>query len=248
MTSSAGHPTPGGTRSPAPRRAPRPGVVAARRRREERRARWYGTGLSLAAVCLTTGFVLSVSPVDLPGPTAVPSPAAVVVGVAPVAPNGTVPVPSQDAVPAAPTRAQPVMPLPAPDTGSAFVPYAPYGVPPTFAPPTSECGGYGNPRQITPGIEVGPGQATASWQADGRDAVIGYRVTAVTLDLVGGAQPEPPTQTVGQRDDCGPVSVTITGLPSGGRYVFWLEEQVVSSIDGVARFVQVGWSPGVVIG
>jgi hypothetical protein len=94
----------------------------------------------------------------------------------------------------------------------------------------------------------GPGSATVSWQADGRDVVQGYRVTAVSQQLVTGEQPAPPQVTVGQRADCGEVTARIGGLTSGVAYVFWLEELVLDTDTQVTEYEQVGWSPAVVIG
>jgi hypothetical protein len=84
--------------------------------------------------------------------------------------------------------------------------------------------------------------------SDNRPEVLGYRVQAVSQQLVGGEQPAPLMQTAAQPDGCMPVSVTITGLTSGVPYVFWLEEQVTSASTGVTRIVQVGTSSAVVIG
>ena len=129
------------------------------------------------------------------------------------------------------------------------MPNAAVGTPPTYRQRPDACGGGGTvPRRMVPGVVAGPGSATLEWMADARPEVIGYRVQAVSQRLVGGAQPEPVVQTVGQPGGCTPVSVTVTGLTSGVPYVFWLEEQVTSASTGVTRLVQVGTTRPVVIG
>ncbi len=120
-------------------------------------------------------------------------------------------------------------------------PTVPRGVIPEFTPPPAPCGGYSSPRRIVPTVVPGLGSATLSWMADSDNAVVrGYRVQAVSQQLVTGLQPAPPQQLVGQREDCGEVSTTMTGLTSGGTYVFWLEEQVWDETAQVVQFVQVG--------
>jgi hypothetical protein len=125
---------------------------------------------------------------------------------------------------------------------------APYGTPPALEPSPAPCGGYSTPKQINPGAVPGTGSATVSWMADNRAEVTGYRVQAVTQNLVTGAQPAPITQTVAQPGGCVTVTVTVTGLTSGDDYVFWLEEAVVDSTTSVTRLVQVGSSSPVTIG
>ena len=144
----------------------------------------------------------------------------------------------------------PVLAVPAPRRLAVELPtpLVPHGVPLETTPPPAVCGGYGNPRQIPPGVTPGAGSATVSWQADGHDEVQGYRVTAVSQQLVGGEQPPPPQATAAQRTDCGEVTVTLAGLTSGAPYVFWLEELVLDAGTGVPEYVQVGWSSPVVIG
>ncbi|GAB3324973.1 hypothetical protein GCM10027451_49580 [Geodermatophilus aquaeductus] len=143
----------------------------------------------------------------------------------------------------------PVLALPVPRRLQVEVPtpLVPHGVPLETTPPPAQCGGYGSLRQVPPGVVPGPGSATVSWQADGRDVVQGYRVSAVSQQLVTGAQPAPPQVTVGQRADCGEVTATVGGLTSGVAYVFWLEEMVLDADTGVTEYEQVGWSPAVVI-
>ena len=65
---------------------------------------------------------------------------------------------------------------------------------------------------------------------DGSTQVIGYRVSAVSQQLVSGTQPAPLQQVVGQQAGCPQLSVRMTGLTSGVPYVFWLEEQTTSKI------------------
>ncbi len=135
------------------------------------------------------------------------------------------------------------------DIDVEFVPpTVPRGVIPEYTPPEAPCGGYGSPRRIPPAVVPGAGSATLSWMADSDSAVRGYRVQAVSQQLVTGVQPAPPQQLVGQRDDCGEVSTTMTGLIPGGTYVFWLEEQVWDETAQVMQFVQVGSSAPVVLG
>jgi hypothetical protein len=126
-------------------------------------------------------------------------------------------------------------------------PTVPRGIIPEFEPPPAACGGYSNPRRILPAVVPGVGSATLSWMADSNTDVRGYRVQAVSQQLVPGAQAEPPQQPVAQRDDCGEVSTTMTGLTSGVPYVFWLEEQVWDADRQRMRYLHVGTTDPVVI-
>ena len=148
-----------------------------------------------------------------------------------------------------PIGTAPVLALPVPRRIDVDVPspLVPRGEPLQVTPPPAECGGYGNPRQVPPGVVAGAGSATVSWQADGRDDVRGYRVTAVSQQLVTGEQPPPPQVTVGQRADCGEVTAVLGGLIPGVPYVFWLEELLLDADTQVTEYVQVGWSSPVVI-
>jgi hypothetical protein len=153
---------------------------------------------------------------------------------------GAAPEPVADApLPALPVPRRLEVDLPAP--------LVPRGEPLQVTPPPAECGGYGNPRRVPPGVVPGPASATVTWQADGRDDVRGYRVTAVSQQLVSGPQPAPPRADVAQRADCGEVGVVLGGLTPGVPYVFWLEEALLDDTTGVTEYVQVGWSPAVVI-
>ena len=149
-----------------------------------------------------------------------------------------------------PAIAAPNVAIPVPrDIDLEFVPpTVPRGVVPEYTPPEATCGGYSTPRRIVPAIVPGVGSATLSWMADSdNDVVTGYRVQAVSQTLVPGTQPVPPQQLVGQRDDCGEVATTMTGLTSGAYYVFWLEEQVLDEDRQLVEFVQVGSSAPVLI-
>ncbi|MGY1779606.1 hypothetical protein [Geodermatophilus sp. SYSU D01036] len=149
-----------------------------------------------------------------------------------------------------PVADAPVLALPVPRRLHVEVPspLVPHGEPLRTTPPPAQCGGYGSLRQLSPGVVPGVGSATVSWQADGRGSVQGYRVTAVSQQLVTGPQPAPPQVTVGQRGDCGEVTASIGGLTSGVPYVFWLEELVLDAGTQVTEYQQVGWSGPVVIG
>jgi len=148
-----------------------------------------------------------------------------------------------------PAVAAPDVAIPVPrEFDVEFVPpTVPRGVIPEYTVPEAACGGYSSPRRIPPAVTPGVGTATLRWMADGSDAVRGYRVQAVSQQLVAGAQPAPPQQLVAQRDDCGEVSTTMVGLTSGAHYVFWLEEQVWDDTAQVMTIVQVGTSTPVLI-
>jgi hypothetical protein len=115
-------------------------------------------------------------------------------------------------------------------------------------PPPAACGGYSTPRRITPQVVPGTGAATVSWPADTHRDVQGYRVRAVSQRLVSGLQPDPLTVAVGQVATCTTVTARVTGLASGVRYVFWLEEGQLDAASGVVRYVQVGESDAVLVG
>jgi Fibronectin type III domain len=141
-----------------------------------------------------------------------------------------------------------VVPQPPRPNGITLSPWAAHGESPTLTPLEPACGGYSSPKRITAGVVPGAGSATLTWQSDDREEVQGFRVQAVSQQLVAGAQPDPVVQTVTRPDGCVPVSVTITGLTPGDPYVFWLEEQVTSPSTGVTRLEQVGTTDVVVIG
>ena len=213
------------------------------------RARRRGHGAGTVAAVAAVGLIAFSGPVTEVAATvtasrtalpAVPAPAAAL-----PAPVSVVAPP-----PAAPAAVPPVsvVDIPRPQQIEVRVrPGVPHGVKPDTDPPPSSCGGYGNPRQILPGVVPGVGSATVSWQADGRTEVRRYRVQAVSQRLVTGLQPEPPSQIAAQPAGCEPVTVAFRGLTSGVPYVFWLEEEVPDSF-GVLRWVQVGTSAAVVIG
>ncbi|MGY1617524.1 hypothetical protein ACI797_12360 [Geodermatophilus sp. SYSU D00691] len=137
--------------------------------------------------------------------------------------------------------------VPRPSVPEFVPPVVPHGVGIEDEPPPAVCGGYANPVRINPGATPGPGTATISWMADGRPEVTGYRVQAVSQDVVPGEQPDPVRRTVAQPAGCTPVTTTLTGLTRGGVYVFWLEEAVFDPLTGVTRLVQVGSSEAVAI-
>lgn len=216
------------------------------RGRRQRRPRGHGGGTVVAVAAV--GLIAFSGPVTEVAATvtatrtalpAVPAPAAAlpdpvrVVAVPPAAPAAVPPVDTVD------------IPRPRP-IEVAVRPGVPYGVMPDTDPPPSECGGYGNPRRILPGVVPGVASATVSWQADGDADVQRYRVQAVSQRLVSGLQPDPPVQIAAQPEDCVPVTVAFAGLTSGVAYVFWLEEEVPDTF-GVLRWVQVGTSDAVVI-
>jgi hypothetical protein len=140
-----------------------------------------------------------------------------------------------------------VVPQPPRPGGITLQPWAAHGESPPLTPLEPACGGYSAPKRITPGVTAGAGSATVTWMSDGRDEVRSYQVSAVSQQLVGGAQPAPVTATAAQPDDCRQLTVTVRGLVPGGSYVFWLEEEITSPSTGVTRLEQVGTSPAVVV-
>jgi hypothetical protein len=127
-------------------------------------------------------------------------------------------------------------------------PYVPRGVVPKTVPPPARCGGYSTPRKVTPTVVAGPASASVSFPSDPSSTVQGYRVEAVSQQLVTGSQPPHVVGTAPQRTGCGQVTVQLTGLVSGQPYVFWLEEKQVDAVTGKTQFVGVGSSEPVVIG
>lgn len=207
---------------------------------ERRRGRGSGTAAAVAAVGLIalSGPVTGAAATLTAARTALPpAPAS---AAAPPAP-----VPAAVPAPGAPVAAEPVsaVAIPRPRPVDVRVrPGVPRGVPPVLEPPPASCGGYANPRRISPGVVPGVASATVGWQADGHTEVRRYRVQAVSQQLVPGPQPDPPAVLAPQPAGCGPVAVTVTGLASGVPYVFWLEEEVPDTSGGL-RWVQVGTSP-----
>ena len=141
-----------------------------------------------------------------------------------------------------------VVPQPPRPNGITIEPWAAHGQSPTLTPLEPACGGYSSPKRITPGVVAGAGSATVTWQSDDRTEVGSYQVSAVSQQLVAGAQPAPVTATAAQPSGCQQVTVTVTGLVPGQHYVFWLEEQVTSPTTGRVRLEQVGSSAAVLIG
>ncbi|MGY1742767.1 MULTISPECIES: hypothetical protein [unclassified Blastococcus] len=223
------------------------------RRRPARRRRSLASGAGTAAAAVAVGLVVLGAPAtDLA--------AQVSASWAPFRDAGTT-VDQVPQVPRVPDLSGGVVdPEPRVDTPGVAVPVprdvdieivpptVPRGVIPEFEPPPATCGGYSSPRRILPAVVPAAGSATLSWMADSdNDAVVGYRVQAVSQQLATGAQPEPPQVVVGQRDDCGEVTATITGLTPGVPYVFWLEEQVWDEQSQRMRHLQVGTTDPVLI-
>jgi hypothetical protein len=127
-------------------------------------------------------------------------------------------------------------------------PYVPVGRAPKLSPPPAKCGGYATPRRLTPTVVPGTGSATVTFPADTSTDVRGYRVQAVDQHLVSGTQPAHVVATAAQVTGCADVTVTVGGLTSGDRYVFWIEEQQVTDAIALTQFVQVGSSEAVPIG
>lgn len=255
--SSTGRPRPAGSRTGQPRPA---GATRRKRRPTRRRSgptRWLTPLLALVAGGVVAGSQLTPLLVDLTATsTAIPENGVTTGGsTAPALSNGMLSFSTGSAAGASGgsttstgTSTGLVVPQPPRPNGVTVRPWAAHGVPPTLTPREEACGGFSSPKRITPGVTPGAGSAAVDWLADNRPEVSGYRVQAVSQQLVAGAQPTPPMQTVGQPEGCVPVSTTVTGLTSGVPYVFWLEEEVTSTVTGVARWVQVGTSDAFVIG
>lgn len=219
------------------------------------RARRRAAALALAAALLT-GCGLAPSPIEVAAATApaprlpevVAPPPAMAPDLATIAADAAA---RRDVVPPAltprPTIELPLIPMPE-TLASPVLPPPPYGVSPATEPLPAPCGGFSSPRRVVPGVEVGPGQATLTWQAGGRASVLSYRVTAVSQQLVTGEQPAPLQVLAAAPDDCQQLAVTIGGLAAGVPYVFWMEEETYDATRDVTSFVQVGSTEGVVIG
>ena len=240
------------------RRAPARRTAGRRRPPARRRVGWLAPLLAVAAGAVVLGPQLtpvlvevtaSTGPVAGPGTaapptTAPPRPVAAAQGVDTLDDVAT--ASSLASVAAEGGLAIPQPPRPGRIT---IMPNAAIGTPPVYSQRPDACGGGGTtPRRMVPGVVPGPGSATLDWMADARPEVLGYRVQAVSQQLVGGVQPAPVVQEVAQPEGCVPVTVTIAGLAPGVPYVFWLEEQVTSASTGVTRLVQVGTTAAVVIG
>jgi hypothetical protein len=233
-----------GTRPAARRRAP------AGRRPAPRRAGWLVPLLAVTAGGLVAGSSLAPTLVEVTASTGfVPAPFAAGLTGSPSRPSAQAPAPQDTAAPLASVAGEGGLAVPQPPRPGriTIVPNAAIGTPPTYSPRPDACAGFTSPRRIVPGVVAGAGSATLEWMADGRPEVLGYRVQAVSQQLVGGAQPPPVVQSVAQPGGCVPVTVRVTGLNAGTPYVFWLEEQVTSASTGVTRLVQVGTSDAVVI-
>ena len=250
-------------RAPAQRAAAR--RAPARRGRPRPRSRWLAPVLAVAAGGLVAATQLTPVLVDLTASTAPVSAAvqpATRTAAPPVAAAGQVAgdtagaaAERNEAIASARARASVAaegglaIPQPPRPGRITIMPNAAVGTAPTYRQRPDACGGGGTtPRRMVPGVVPGPGSATLDWMADARPEVLGYRVQAVSQQLVAGLQPPPVVQTVAQPDGCVPVTVTMAGLTPGVPYVFWLEEQVTSASTGVTRLVQVGTTDAVVIG
>lgn len=229
--------------------------MASRRRKRARR----GTAGIAAGVAGAAAVVLAASVAGLMTALA---PAAAPVEVAAATVPAPVAAPWTRSAPAVPGTADPAaqaqsvgpgMAVPQPPrpvrTGLVITPFVGIGKSPELTPRPEVCGGHATPRRMPPGVVPGPGgTATVTWQAGGREEVVGYRVSAVSQTLRPGAQPAPLQQTVAQPADCSPVTLAFAGLTPGDAYVFWLEEHTVDVVTSVVRFVQIGSSAPVLIG
>ncbi|MCB0907725.1 MAG: fibronectin type III domain-containing protein, partial [Nocardioidaceae bacterium] len=96
-------------------------------------------------------------------------------------------------------------------------------------------------------VSVRAGAAVVTWKAP--DA----STHPVQNWLLAAADQEPPRgstiawQTVAAGPGCGTVSATVTGLVSGHRYAFWLEDVVISAEDGIPQAHLYGTAAPVVI-
>jgi hypothetical protein len=227
----------------APKKPVRRRRATARRRAGTAALGVAATGLIAAGVLLPQlpgglGLLMDDAASAAAAPPPAPAPTDGVV----TSPQLVVPIPAE---PAAPSL---VVPRPAPQQIQLPRPWVPYGVAPKTSPPPAACGGYSTPRRIPPQVVAGAGTAALSWMADDHSYVQGYRVRAVSQRLVSGTQPAPPSQDVAQVAGCRTVTATMSGLTSGGYYVFWLEEAQRDATSGVVRYVQVGESDPVLIG
>jgi hypothetical protein len=94
--------------------------------------------------------------------------------------------------------------------------------PVSFLPTTGACAvGWPAQDHVLIPMVVTPGTAslTVTWPNRYGNT---YRLAAVPQDLVAGAQPEPPWQTVTTGGEC-EVTATIRGLTSGAAYIVWLD-------------------------
>jgi hypothetical protein len=108
---------------------------------------------------------------------------------------------------------------------------------------------YGRLRPATMnGLDVvpGAGSATVTWHNSGDSTVLSYRVAAVPQNLTAGTN-SPTWIDVPVGTACLPVSTAMTGLTSGGTYVFWLDA-VTTALYGGSREVMIGRSGAFTIG
>jgi len=143
----------------------------------------------------------------------------------------------------APTKI-PLASLPTP-ASLAPAPRASATTPASTSLPCSNGLGPGTPVGLT--VSVRAGAAVVTWTAP--DAT----THPVQNWLLAPADQEPPRgstitwQSVPAGVGCGEVSATVTGLVSGHRYAFWLEEVVISPEDGIPQAHLVGTAAPVVI-
>lgn len=122
---------------------------------------------------------------------------------------------------------------------------APASSPTSTAVPCTSGLGPGTPTGLD--VSVRAGAAVVTWKAP--DAT----THPVENWLLAAADQEPPRgstitwQTVAAGPGCGTVSATVTGLTSGHRYAFWLEDVVISAEDGIPQAHLYGTAAPVVI-
>lgn len=160
-------------------------------------------------------------------------------------PEWIVYVPPNPTPSAAPTAYQ--YPGPTPPAG---LPPLPGGIPVpgvtlSYSPPCS--GRLYRGKLDHPPAQAGAGSATTTWQSAGDPDVTGYRLTAISGDLVAGEQTALPWVDIAAPAGCSPVSGTMTGLSSGGWYRLWVTATVKTSYDRTPREVMIAESEAVKI-
>jgi hypothetical protein len=126
----------------------------------------------------------------------------------------------------------PLLTMPSPATGS----YA-------YVYPPEQCTGRLYPGKMDKITAVsGVGAATVSWISSNEAIVVSYKVAAVSQDLMLGTQPPLNWITVAAPGTCTSTSTTVSGLSSGGRYVFWLV-----AVTSYGREIMIGRSGGILV-